>query len=218
MSNFVDEIKKTINGQIRQVNTCIPGVIVEYNAPFATVQPSVDMALPNGDKLEYPMIYGVPVIMPASFGGSVNITFPIKPGDGVAIFFAQDSIDDWAKGGVSSDTRKHSLTDAFCIIGLNNFALPTANANTLTINNNGSNIIVDKEKIEINSKDVTIGCTNYTINATKTKINIAGGGSLELDSGAIRITNADLIVDGISFKNHVHGGVTSGGATTSTPQ
>lgn len=36
-------------------------------------------------------------------------------------------------------------------------------------------------------------------------------------SGSVHIDGADLVVDGISFKNHVHGGVESGGSNTGSP-
>jgi len=36
-------------------------------------------------------------------------------------------------------------------------------------------------------------------------------------SGSVYVDGADLVVDGISFKSHVHSGVESGGSNTGTP-
>lgn len=45
-----------------------------------------------------------------------------------------------------------------------------------------------------------------------------GGTSLRVENGGnVIVSGGDLIVDGISFKGHVHGGVTPGSGNTSTP-
>ena len=45
-----------------------------------------------------------------------------------------------------------------------------------------------------------------------------GGTSLRVQQGGnVIVTGGDLIVDGISFKNHVHGGVVPGGGNTAKP-
>lgn len=45
-----------------------------------------------------------------------------------------------------------------------------------------------------------------------------GGTALRVqDGGDVIVSGGDLVVDGISFKGHVHGGVVPGGGNTSTP-
>lgn len=57
------------------------------------------------------------------------------------------------------------------------------------------------------------------------RVDLPNGVVIEIDGGEVRITApnnvivvGDVIADGISLKNHVHGGVTSGGSTTAGPQ
>ena len=45
-----------------------------------------------------------------------------------------------------------------------------------------------------------------------------GGGTQFFENGNLVIIGGDVIVDGISFKQHVHGGVMPGGGTTGKPQ
>ena len=45
-----------------------------------------------------------------------------------------------------------------------------------------------------------------------------GGVSMVIDGSGINLTGGDIVADGISLKQHVHGGVIPGGGTTGLPQ
>ena len=64
-------------------------------------------------------------------------------------------------------------------------------------------IFRNDETIELKINDTTLIATEGNINVTNATINV---------------TNGDVIADGISLKNHVHGGVESGGSTTGAPE
>ena len=49
-------------------------------------------------------------------------------------------------------------------------------------------------------------------------IELKQNGSIEITAQNNVIVNGDVIADGISLKNHTHGGVESGGSNTGTPQ
>lgn len=68
---------------------------------------------------------------------------------------------------------------------------------------NGTTIEHDR-----NSGDITIHASGKVI-VNNSNINVNGG--------TITVKNGDVIADGISLKNHVHGGVSSGGAKTAQP-
>lgn len=78
-----------------------------------------------------PVIYSCPLIFPGS-GGFV-VTFPVSVGDQVLLIFTDRALDQWlGKGGLVDpgiDPRRHHLTDAIAIAGLNFKAWQNANAN-----------------------------------------------------------------------------------------
>lgn len=46
---------------------------------------------------------------------------------------------------------------------------------------------------------------------------VVNGSNVDVNSGTITVTGGDVIADGISLKNHVHGGVSPGAANTGKP-
>ena len=112
------------------VHTSLPGRVEAYDSATgrADVSPLVGHAFLDEDgerQVEaYPVIPGVPVIMPGS--GGRRIKYPVAVGDTVLLMFAEGSIDRWkSKGGVVTDTgddRRFHLSDAVAISGLMDFA------------------------------------------------------------------------------------------------
>lgn len=179
MNEFVNTMKKAIKQGISNVHTAMPGTVLSYSGGIATVQPSLPFNAPDGRSVAMPPIVGVPVVMPTCSGGTIGVSLPIQPGDGVLLVFSERSLDDWSKGGESADPRRHDLTDAIAIPGCYSGGVPANSSSDLTL---------------------FAGSTKMTV--TSGKISIAGG---------------DLEVDGVSFKTHVHGGVTPGGGNTAAP-
>lgn len=68
---------------------------------------------------------------------------------------------------------------------------------------NGTTIEHDR-----NSGDITIHASGKVI---------VNGSDIDVNGGTITVQGGDVIADGISLKNHVHGGVSSGGSTTGKP-
>lgn len=179
MNEFVNTMKKAIKQGISNVHTAMPGTVLSYSGGVATVQPSLPFNAPDGRSVDMPPIVGVPVVMPTCSGGTIGVSLPIQPGDGVLLVFSERSLDDWSKGGESADPRRHDLTDAIAIPGCYSSGVPANSSNDLTL--------------------------------------FAGGTKMTVAEGMVKISGADLVVDGISFKRHVHGGVMPGGGTTSGP-
>lgn len=68
---------------------------------------------------------------------------------------------------------------------------------------------------------------NHRITLTRTGIVIAGGGhdvvitdapTVVVNAGTVQVSGGDVIADGISLKEHVHGNVQSGSGQTGLPQ
>ena len=92
---FVEQVKQTVNTLLDQVHTCTPGKIVSFDPGScqATVLPAMKIKKPDGKMMDYPQITGVPVLFPQSYGQGATIAFPVKPGDGCLIFFAEQALD-----------------------------------------------------------------------------------------------------------------------------
>jgi len=124
MSDFSDIISGAIRSVISGMHTCLPGKIesYDYTTQKANVLPLLRDVYGDGQEINMPVIIDVPIIFPAI--GSVGLTFPVSPGDGVLLVFAERSIDKWLSlGGVVTpdDPRRFDLSDAIAIVGLNPF-------------------------------------------------------------------------------------------------
>jgi hypothetical protein len=147
-------------------------------------------------------------------GGGVTATFPIVVGDECLVVFSSRCIDGWwSQGGIQNppEARMHNLSDGFALVGVrslpNAFAVDTANA--CLISDDGE--------------------TFFKLNPTTQAIQALAPGGISLNGvtidasgnvsvpGSITTTSDDLLVDGISLKNHVHSGVTAGSSNSGAP-
>lgn len=118
---LTEAIQQMIETSIADINTSMPGKIVSYNAATnrAIVKPDLPKAVAVGDALDSPQIVEVPIVWPASGGGSASFTMPLKAGDGVMLQFQQRSIEGWldGKNTMPDDPRQHDLSDCVAIAG-----------------------------------------------------------------------------------------------------
>lgn len=76
--------------------------------------------LPDGKTKPYPLLVDCPYFV--LNGGGAYIDMPIKKGDYCLVLFNDRNIDDWwdtANVSIPSDTRKHSISDGFALVGIN---------------------------------------------------------------------------------------------------
>ena len=117
------------------------------------------------EDLEYPLLGDVPVVIMS--GGGTYISHPIVPGDQCLIVFCDYMIDNWWVTGEAKPSivpRKHDLSDAIAIVGLN--ALPNVIQNYsdyLRLHYNENSSIVIGEQIDVNNETI-----NLNGNTTKT--------------------------------------------------
>lgn len=128
-NTLTDAIRFAILYQLNNTHTSLPGSILSYDfaTQKATVQPTINKQLTNGQIVKLPVLENVPVIFPAS--GGASLTMPVLPGDTCLLIFCERSIDDWiTEGGdtegviTPSDPRKFDMSDAVCIVGLKPFS------------------------------------------------------------------------------------------------
>ncbi len=209
-------IKDAINSALANLWTCLPCEVVNYDIDAVTVdlQPliKIPVGLPDGEieVVELPMLLDVPVMFPCA--GGFTITHPIKKGDECLVNFADRNIDLWwQSGGVQDpfDTRKHDLSDGFA------FFRPQSQAKKISG--------ISDENLEIRTDDNVC-----KIQITPTgEIHFIGKKSVfhhpvEMKStltvdGIIK-SLTDVLAKAISLFSHKHGGIKSGGETSSTPQ
>jgi len=124
------------------------------------------------ETIEYPPLGKVPVVIMQ--GGGAHITYPIKAGDQCLIVFCDYMIDNWwvsGDVGASDFPRKHDLSDAIAIVGLN--ALPKAiqdYSDYLHLQYNQNSSIVIGEQIDVNNANINLnGETAVSENLTVLK-------------------------------------------------
>lgn len=263
----VTQLRELIAAENSEIHTTLPGVIVEYDGKFATVRPTLDKQLANGDVLAAPKIVRVPVCWPCADmnGAKAFLTMPLKAGDPVKLSFCERALEDWLGGqdGPPGDPRQFDLSDAFATpMHVRGFEAADTDKvvlgygpMTMKISSDGEIYIDTTAKItatttadvlvktEANATveaavQATVRAPLTTIDALQTittgNLQIGGyltfapgspgpgpraqlRGPVELIEGPLTSPDQDVIMQGKSLVNHVHGGVTAGSDSTSPP-
>lgn len=116
LQDFVQQIHNTIHEVMNEMHTAMPGKIVSYSKGLVNVRPSIRYKTPSGKYMQYPVISGVPIVVP--HGGNASITVPIKAGDDCLIIVSEQSLDEWLSGAEDDTQLLFDLTNAICIPGL----------------------------------------------------------------------------------------------------
>lgn len=112
-----------IEGRLKELHTCLPGVIVAFDPEKQTaqVQPTIQRIFTEKGAVNLPVCVDVPVQFPG--GGDFFLTFPVKAGDECILWFSERAIDNWhMTGGTAppAEYRLHDLSDGMAMVGLNN--------------------------------------------------------------------------------------------------
>ena len=179
-----------IQNAMQGISTAIPVQVQAVNGLFVDVLPLVSSVDGYGQAVEPTMLFHLPVFRYHAGVGAV-ILDPVVGDKGLAVFAQADS----SNVQTGTDTpqqpgsfRRHSMSDGFYIGGFHN-AAPSV---FIEIQQDGHVVITAPAGLTVTSPSATF-------------------------SGTMDISG-DCTIGGISFLNHVHGGVQSGGSTTSTPQ
>lgn len=151
---------------------------------------------------DYSPLSEVPVVIMG--GGGTYISHPIKPGDNCLLLFNDFEIDNWWVTGESLPSdfpRRHDLSDAIAIVGLNNMTrLIRAYSPFLDLHYSDNSSIIIGDNIDINNGQTNVS-GNLTVNqaivgntTTTSEIhstNGASGGFATADNKSV------TVVDGI---------------------
>ena len=197
-------LQVAMDSRLLDVHTCMPGRIESYDPATqkATVKPMIKRIELTEDaqtiEESIPELPEVPVVFPQ--GGGFFLSFPIAKGDFCLVFFTESSIDTWlSEQGEEAnpiDTRRHDLSDAVALVGLNPFkkALPDAHAENLVLGKSGD------VQIHVKTGEIDLGSENaadFVALAQKVLTELTG------------------IVNG--FNAHLHTGVTVGPGSSGPP-
>ena len=174
------EIIKALYSKLNSsLRVSMPAIIETYDfkQQKASIKINIKELFSDGSSIEYPVINNVPIIFPASGGGS--LTMPVKRGDGCLVVFADRDIKNWLLGvnnARPSSRRQHHMSDAIAIIGLSSFnKISKAKNNTdILLNYDGSDVrlkpsgiveIESAKEVNIKSETIVINCKSANIKA-----------------------------------------------------
>lgn len=150
-------IRKAVARGAADLRVALPARIekVDLARGLADVKPLLKDFFDDGDELRsvsVPVIVNVPIVFPGA--GEFRLTFPVKPGDGCLLVFSDRSLDVWiSKGGEVDpvDPRRHALTDAVAILGLNDVtnAWRNVSSSAATLGHDGDGPRVEFREDEI---------------------------------------------------------------------
>lgn len=187
-------IRDSLVGMSAGIHTALPGIIESFDRDNCTVEvsPAIHGKIlsPSGIWQDFPLpkLVDVPCVFP--HGGGFLFTFDIEKGDECILIFSERNIDAWWQSGAvqpQPDNRMHSIGDAFAIVGIRS----------------------QPRKISI-----TPDCAEIRNEAGDKYIRLSNSGITIL--GDVTVTG-DVIADGVSLKNHLTTGVTSGSDLSGPP-
>lgn len=168
----VTELRQIISAEMADVHTTLPGVIVDYDGQFATVRPTLDKQLANGQVLPAPKIVKVPICWPCADvnGAQALFSMPLKAGDAVMLSFSERGLDSWLGGqdGPPDDPRQFDLSDCF--------ASPLLRPGTMTADTERVSLQYGPMTLKITPEgEVTLDTTaNVTVRTTTSAVVEAG--------------------------------------------
>lgn len=164
----VGNIAKAANDVIATIHTAMPGTIysIDGGTGLATVKPHGMFTTPSGQKMQFPIITGVPLVMPQCSVLGIEIAFPVKEGDSCLIIFSEQELDNWLYGRESQGSLRFDLTNAIAIPGLGKAAgtafKEACSTGAVVIANGGTKLSVSKSRVAIQGDLKVEGNISYS--------------------------------------------------------
>jgi hypothetical protein len=210
--------RRMIGEELTGLRVGSPGIITSFNpvAQTATVQLAIREKINlDGNQIwtDIPELLDVPVVLPRA-GGYV-LTMPIHAGTECLVIFADLCIDSWwQSGGVQNqvEKRRHDLSDGIAIVGVwsQPNVIPNYSTSSTQLRNDSGTAY-----IELAGNNINLVGSNVTITASG-NFNVNAGSSYSVTSQNSTMNgNGTTTIDGKKFLSHTHGGVQTGGSSTS---
>lgn len=223
-----EALRRSLDNAAYKMRVAMPAQVVSWNPEQQTVvaQPLIrekiiDRTTGSIQWVQLPQLLDVPVCFPQA--GNFVLTMPITVGDEVLLVFNDMSLDAWwSLGGQQNwiDRRRHDLSDAIAVVGINNTQrviqniladgteLRSKDGNTkVTVQGTQLTLTVGSENIVIDSSHITLNATNIVLNGT-----VAINGNTTI-TGTSTNVNSTFIHNGNNLVHHVHPVTTAPGTT-----
>ena len=193
-------IDLAIKKAIKELQTCIPAIVKSVNGRGeVVVSPAIQRTGPDWESLPWASMT-LPVYTPA--GGNGVISVPVSVGDTGWIIAGDLDPSLYFKDPTRVSRQnmfdRHNYKYGFFVpSAMNNFTIDSADDGGVVIKVGDSKIVIKEDLIEIESNN-----------------------ELKINAKTVKITgeNNDITIDGINFKNHVHGGVQTGSGVSGGAQ
>ena len=196
---------------------------------YVDVTPLVNQLDGQGNPTPHVTIYNVPYFRLQ--GGANGIIIDPQKGDiGVAVFASRDisQVKTTKKQGNPGSHRQYSFADGMYLGGMLN-GTPTQYIQFSTagirihsptrVKIDAPDVLIEAQTVEINaSTSTTVTTPTFTVNGATVlngTVSQTGGGSAHF-TGTMT-ADVDVVANGVSLHNHVHGGVVPGGGNTGAP-
>lgn len=220
-----ENIRAAIEQHMSRIWTSAPARVLKFDPGGNGKAPTVDLQItiksfvkqPDGSQkaVDLPVLKGVPVHYPG--GGGMNITFPLAEGEEGMVTFTSRSPDTWQQSGgdqVPTDSGVSNLSNGFFQPGLKSNPKAIANISTTS---------TEIRSDDGNTKISMSGAGGVSV-ATDKAVSISAAAGVSMTGGAGGMTftgtmtvTGDIILNGISLKDHKHTGVVPGGGTSTGP-
>lgn len=220
---LLDSINAAVMFALSNLHTSAVARVTGVGSTTISCQPVVQRVV-DGRNITLPEFIEVPPVFMQ--GGSSYTAHPIAVGDYCLLVFAERCFDRWYEGQdfrPPAEFRMHDYSDGFAIVGIN----PRAGAITIpdVITHIGDtyqqgDYVHDGDREQTGDFVQTGNYTitgNVTINGSLT-VNASVGDVVNVNGVVLEVTGGDVVADGISLKQHTHGGVQTGSGSTGTPQ
>lgn len=218
-----EEMMKRNNDKVsRDIRCAIPAQVISFDAEKQTIvaQPLIREKIVNRQTgqvgfVSLPQLVDIPVCFPQA--GNFVLTMPIQEGDEVLLVFADTCIDSWwFSGGVQNwnDRRRHDLSDAIAVVGLNSVpnVIPNISHVGAELRSKDGTMKVAIEEgtlFDLPTQTITLSTLGASITVKTTYIEVLG---VPVQKNRIDITG-DLYINGDLYTAHNHAVTTAPGTT-----
>lgn len=203
----------------RDIRCAIPAQVVSFNAEKQTVEAQplireklVDRQTGTISFVPLPVLVDIPVCFPQA--GNFVLTMPVAAGDEVLLVFSDNNIDSWWEaGGIQNwnDRRRHDLSDAIAVVGLNSVpnVIPSIanDATELRTKDGTTKLRIEAESILLDRDGKQVEITDSVV-----RMKFSDTNKIEISSTGIAITGT-LTINGKSYTLHTHPVTTAPGNT-----
>ena len=225
---YEDTLYSVINGYTKHAlmntRTSFPGIIESFDeaTQTAAVQPALKATMGNGDTVTLPKLIDVPLLFPRA--GGFSITFPVKAGDEVLITCCDRDFSAWLQlgGPQLPDSKKlHAMDSAVGVLGLYNQTNVLEDFDTsgmvLRSDDDATKITIEDGKITVDAATLAVNVPTSTWTGDITHLGNTTHTGNVVQLGNFTQTGGMMMSNTIIVSEHVHTGVTAGGALTGQP-